>query len=510
MTPTKINEYWILSSKRDGNYGVVQEVVDSNSTIFALKILHSDVSPSHNNMHTAVQILTNGFGSHPNIASLKLYFMHGNKHCLVYEFVDGGPLSVLINQGLTFEESVVLFEQLLDGVSYAHSCLYLHKNLHPGNVIISESLQVKICDLGVTFLFDQPSSHKSKWFLAPEVLRESKTSYGSDVFSLGTIFLAMILKDLGPNNFGSFEKALKKLLPLESDKFRRSISICIEESIRKDVTKRFPTVLLFKDRFSDIIKSKPARVLVSPVFLDSYDSVAAKSGFTFVYVDGGEFRMNLHEEGPEYYGILESFYIAVTPVTQELWEIVAPKGPLKHKGPNLPITKVSWVEAVEFCNSLSIKYSREKCYFIDNSGTYTCEFKKNGFRLPTEAEWEFAAKGGMKSSGYDFSGSNILSEVGWYEHNSGGKVHDVGTLNQNELGIFDMCGNVWEWCWDWHDEYPSGKFNNPRGPYEGFSRILRGGSIEDDSLNCSVTFRDYTYPKHSRSNVGLRLVCSKQ
>jgi formylglycine-generating enzyme required for sulfatase activity len=168
------------------------------------------------------------------------------------------------------------------------------------------------------------------------------------------------------------------------------------------------------------------------------------------------------------------------------------KNPSKFLGRKKPVEKVSWYDAVAFANALSKKDGLVPAYTI--SGT-TVSWNKtaNGWRLPTEAEWEYAAKGGNKSNGYMYAGSNDIDEVAWYYHNSGDTTHDVGTKKTNELGLFDLSGNVWEWCWDWYGDYfkeselqneygealnPAEK-KNPSGVTSGSLRVNRGGGWSD-------------------------------
>ena len=136
--------------------------------------------------------------------------------------------------------------------------------------------------------------------------------------------------------------------------------------------------------------------------------------------------------------------------------------PSYWKGPKLPVEYVSWYDCQEFIKKLNALTGQN-------------------FRLPTEAEWEYAARGGSKSQGYEYSGSNNLDDVAWYDSNSGDKTHDVATKKPNELGLFDMSGNVLEWCQDWYgrDYYSSSPSSNPTGPASGSYRVQRGGSWYD-------------------------------
>ena len=129
------------------------------------------------------------------------------------------------------------------------------------------------------------------------------------------------------------------------------------------------------------------------------------------------------------------------------------------------------------------------------------------FRLPTEAEWEYAARGGSKSKDYKYSGSNNIDDVAWYDGNSSYKTHEVGTKAPNELGLYDMSGNVWEWCSDWYGEYSSSTQTNPTGPTSGSYRVLRGGSWDSYAEFCRVSYRSSYTPADRYSYNGLRLVC---
>ena len=155
------------------------------------------------------------------------------------------------------------------------------------------------------------------------------------------------------------------------------------------------------------------------------------------------------------------------------------------------------------------KYAEyENCPVIEVTGYGAkayCEWK--GGRLPTEAEWEYAARGGNKSKGYKYPGSNSIDDVAWYLGNSNGETHPVGTKQPNELGIFDLIGNVREWCNDWYDEdyYKNSPKNNPQGPSSGRDRVLRGGSWDFDDLYCRVADRDYYNPDYSPPYGGFRL-----
>lgn len=218
--------------------------------------------------------------------------------------------------------------------------------------------------------------------------------------------------------------------------------------------------------------------------------------FDMIPVEGGTFTMGATaEQGSDAWDIeepthevtLSSYAIGKCEVTQALWKAVMGNNPSHFKGDNLPVECVSWNDCQDFIKKL-------------NSLT-----GKN-FRLPTEAEWEFAARGGMKSKGYKYSGSDSLDEVAWCATNSNRQTHPVGAKKPNELGIYDMSGNVWEWCGDLYNNYSSTTAANPTGPVVGYYRVRRGGCWYDGARYCRVSYRDDETPCYGHNFLGLRLV----
>ena len=216
--------------------------------------------------------------------------------------------------------------------------------------------------------------------------------------------------------------------------------------------------------------------------------------FTMVGVAGGTFQMgsndDIEDEKPVHSVTLSSYYIGQTEVTQKLWTAVMGSNPSIWKGDNLPVEMVSWNDCQNFITKLNA-LTGEK------------------FRLPTEAEWEFAAKGGNKSKGYRYNGSNTIGDVAWYLDNSSDKMHPVGTKAPNELGIYDMSGNVMEWCRDWYGSYSSSAQTNPAGPASGSNRVYRGGDWDNYATNCRAAARLSNTPAFAYYYFGFRLALSK-
>ena len=219
-------------------------------------------------------------------------------------------------------------------------------------------------------------------------------------------------------------------------------------------------------------------------------------------VEGGTFTMgNLpndsqadSDETRHQVGV-SGYLIGTFEVTQEQWEWVMGSNPSYWKGANLPVETVSWNDCQEFVSRLNAKRTQ-----------IAPELAQARFRLPTEAEWEFAARGGTRSNGYLYSGSNNIEDVAWYNGNSGSRTHPVGMKRANELGIHDMTGNVWEWCQDWYGSYPTAFQNNPQGPTSGSNRVNRGGSWGYFPQGCRASNRDFNAPDDRYDYLGLLLV----
>ena len=223
------------------------------------------------------------------------------------------------------------------------------------------------------------------------------------------------------------------------------------------------------------------------------------NGITFemVFVQGGKFVMGrtinedydvFQDESPVHSVTIFDFYIGKTEVTQELYKAVMGENPSNFRAYKNPVDNVSWDDAQEFIRRL-------------NSLT-----GKN-FRLPTEAEWEYAARGGVKSKNYKYSGSNKIEQVAWFENNTRDAKHHrrAGVLLPNELGIHDMSGNVWEWCNDWYDDYSKDPQKNPMGPFFGDFRVLRGGAYIGVPQSCRATNRSSDLPTKKSIYNGFRL-----
>ena len=268
-------------------------------------------------------------------------------------------------------------------------------------------------------------------------------------------------------------------------------------------------------------------ILISCLFLHGFGQAKSKvkvqvkrapiDTTKFILVEGGTFNMGTDQpveahEGPAHKVSVNSFYLAKTETTFEDFDKftadmkrdTTPSGSWGRG--KQPVFVVSWIDAVQYCNWLSEKEKLSKCYIINGEQVTYLDTAK-GYRLPTEAEWEFAARGGNKGKDYPYAGSADINAVGWYKDNSGGRSMPVAHKAANELGLFDMTGNVWEWVWDVYDGnyYKTSPSDNPKGPESGPYRVMRGGAFYNLANYARVFTRQDSYPGFKQNSVGFRV-----
>ena len=286
------------------------------------------------------------------------------------------------------------------------------------------------------------------------------------------------------------------------DTWQRNSEFSPIENLLADITTNGVLIMLDLDCSSslgsDFVKMQVAAEAFVKLLTDVMKNPSyTVNGVTFemVSIEGGEFDMGSDkddadaDESPKHRVMLSDYFLGQTPVTQELWQAVMGSNPSNYVNPKSPVDNVSWNDCQEFITKLN-------------------EMTGETFRLPTEAEWEYAAKGGNKSGGCTYAGSNIITEVAWCAENADGTTHPVANKLPNELGLYDMTGNVWEWCSDFYgNSYYSASVGamDPTGPASGSYRVRRGGCLESFATDCRNTNRDWYAPYYRKNINGLRL-----
>ena len=320
---------------------------------------------------------------------------------------------------------------------------------------------------------------------------------------------------------GNYEKAIKNFelyLKYESDNPKAEVKHLLEQAKKRLAEKAETPTNSEQVAEADIaqLTEKPSpKVTEQPTQAEQpheeyFIETVLGLNMKMIYVEGGTFMMGASSgdsdakdwEKPAHQGILDSYYIAEFEVTQSQWKKIMvttvyqqrdkedSSNSMRGVGDNYPMYYVSYEEARRFCKELSL-------------------FTGRTYLLPTEAQWEFAARGGNKGKNSDnkYSGSYSIDAVAWYDNNSNSSTHPVGQKRANQLGIYDMSGNVWEWCSDRFGSYSSDSQTNPTGPSSGPSRVLRGGGLSSDAGFSRISHRRTQYPSHRDSDSGFRVVC---
>lgn len=281
---------------------------------------------------------------------------------------------------------------------------------------------------------------------------------------------------------------------------RQAEKLRIAEAKRKKEEEKAERIKRAKEKEKKKEEEKRRREAEAAAKREEEERLVALAG-EMVFVESGTFTMGAtpeqgsnaaNDEKPIHKVTLDSFYIGKYPVTQKQWKTVMEDNPAFFEGDDYPVESVNWIDVQKFISKLN-------------------ELTGKNFRLPTEAEWEYAARGGKRSRGFKYSGSDSLYDVGWFRDNSDKKItHPIGLLKGNELEIYDISGNVWEWCSDYYSStyYSESPDQNPQGPFSGTCRVFRGGSWYYDANHSRISYRNYRNPESSYDDLGFRLALS--
>ena len=448
----------------------------------------------------------------------------------VMDFIDGESLSTRLHRQrrpLTEAEVCSLLPQVLDGLQTLHAERIWHLGWRPANIMVDRQGKVLLIDLGASkqlqtadgvSVSTSSAMAYTQGYAPPEQMDQHFERFGpwTDLYALGATLFHLLTLQRPPSASDILDDADAALaMPGVSSRMQQLVRWLMTpgrngrpqsvEEVRGGWDEQTETTEGGAQVLSSVRNNQPIASQNEETFIASSLPAVKRLIDDMVFVAGGTFLMGAtieqlgdaaKDETPTHQVTLDSFYICKYQVTQSLWEEVMGHNPSYFKGENLPVENVSWNECQDFILRLNAMSGKN-------------------FRLPTEAEWEFAARGGNNSRGYKYAGSNNLNEVAWYGDNSGKQTHPVGTKSPNELGLYDMSGNVWEWCQDWYGKYNIKVEKNPQGPMISFfrtffsSRVLRGGSWDSLAWSCRLSFRNLGSPGHRGSYYGLRLVLSQ-
>ncbi len=470
--------------------------------------------------------------NHPNIVRIIDVFEENGTAYYVMEYAENGSLADKVKREGYITEPVATryILQVAEALDYIHQRKMNHLDVKPANIMLNEKDEAILIDFGVAKQYDAETSEgttttsvciSSGYSPAEQYHKKGVQSFSpqSDVYALAATLYKLLTGITPPEAIEVMDTGLPKE-ELQEVGVSASAIKAIDAAMRSR-RMRPQSVSEFLSLLGEGVKSPVAPIVATPIVPATIEGVneetrmvrEAEAGkitqqndvlrfvvngvsFEMIRVEAGTFTMGAtsemkdpwNDEKPAHQVTFKrNYYIGKTQVTQALWQAVMGNNPSSFKGDNLPVESVSWDDCQKFISKL-------------NSLT------GQNFRLPTEAEWEFAARGGNNSKHYQYSGSNNLDDVAWCHDNSGNQTHPVATKKPNELGIYDMSGNVWEWCSDWYDNYNSSSQTNPTGPNSGSCRVIRGGSWLNLARFCRSSIRSRITPVISFYNLGFRLL----
>ena len=473
--------------------------------------------------------------THENIRSVISLEENTEFVAIIMEYLDGEDLSAYVQkQGPIKEETIRkwLKNSLSKALDYAHSKGIVHRDIKPSNFFITKEGKVLLTDFGIAkvsdnFVGTQTNSQMgSVAYMSPEqILSPKYVTHKTDIYSLGVTLHYLLNGEIPYDTSTSSRRAIEDQIILHPLPRLESVSEEMNRWIQKCTEKKAEAR---PQNISSLFQEDDTILYVDYTENDREKQEMINKN-NLVFVKGGAFTMGCTPEQEDWNGdtkptrevTLSDFYIGKYEVTHaeyiQFMNAVGVRSDGHYQGKELVDMKDSHC-AVGYKNG-SFYFKGHKYATTENTPMIcvtwygASEYAKwAGGRLPTEAEWEYAARGGKKSQGYKYSGSSTVGDVAWYAKNSSDKTHPVGQKDPNELGLYDMSGNVWEWCSDWYDSkyYQSGNQTNPKGPSSGSHRVLRGGSYFSNDFGVALADRHWLVPSFSDGDIGFRLCFSFQ
>ncbi|MBM4404108.1 MAG: SUMF1/EgtB/PvdO family nonheme iron enzyme [Candidatus Cloacimonetes bacterium] len=534
MISTTIGNYRIISELGNGMLG---KAYLAEEILMGFKVVLRETSVAIQPENEEHQIVIDRLKSlasikHALISSLRRAFVHANRLYLVTDYTAGKTLSLVLTEDGAFaeERALRISRQITDTLMYVHREGFFHGRLKASKICLSDTDVVSVRDFGIIEILGR--------YIYPQAEQESRDQTHThikvggikrmsgaelDIYACGLLLYQMLTAQL------AFCRELELYQLFIEDQSPPEFKIPSEAPLS-------PKAQELISIMSTVTKPQCKLMTAKEIMLRHSEQESSNAGISahnhkpdlipieLIRVEGGVFEMGDHfnegenDERPRHLVKLYPFYIAKYQLTQKAWLEVMGNNPSYHRGDDLPVESVSWLDAVAYCNQRSVMEGLVPCFSLDGNpepkdwsrGTVYCRFAANGYRLPTEAEWEYAARGGKGSSGYRYAGSNNEMEVAWCKDNSGMKLQPIGGKKPNELGIHDMSGNVWEWCWDWFDAkfYTPKPILNPTGPDQGGNKVLRGGSFSYHAGFMRVSCRHHFGANLRYDGNGIRLVRS--
>ena len=515
-------KYRLLSELGSGAMGVVYraEQLDGEGRpyrIVAVKTLRSELSKDENfsrrflrEVRVAMQLRS------PHV--LTVYDSGMDESGRLYYVMEYMPqtLKELMRQGpVPVERAVAITLQICDALAEAHSlpAPVVHRDIKPANIFLEQVRgkdRVKVGDFGIAKIISEEAPQLTGTgmnlgtprYMAPEQWSDQALDGRTDLYALGVMLYEMLTGT--PPFSGSLPVLMGKHLneppPPLPDSFPLNIRQEVQRLLAKDPKERPADAVSVQETLENALKATarpasddesetPTIILSKPL-----SEIANSIGMKFILIPAGEFRMGSEngdnrEKPIRKIIISQPFYLSKFPVTQAQWQIVMGNNPGRFKGElNRPVERVSWSDVQEFLRKLSEREGGQ------------------GYRLPTEAEWEYSCHAGSTGEYCFGDDATTLKEYAWYGENAGGTTHPVGQLKPNAWGLHDMHGNVWEWVQDWYGAYEAETVTDPSGPESGSYRVGRGGSWGSDAGSCRSVARGNGAPDDRDSTLGFRLL----
>lgn len=438
----------------------------------------------------------------PYIIRIHDIFKENSTAYYVMEYIDGNSLELLIKEKgkLDTQTALIYLQQISEALDYVHQKKILHLDIKPSNILLRHGKNAVLIDFGISKRYDDTGSQTSttptgisKGYAPIEQYKQGGMDTfmpSTDIYSLGAVLYKLLTGETPPEASDIVDEGL--IIPSDIPPLFASV---IETSMtpmrkrRPQSISEFLSLLKIKqpqkpEEEITIVTTQQDDTVIQPSIAkhDNILTINTKGvSFEMCLVEGGSFIMGAtpeqtedayNDERPTKKINIKDFYLGKTVVTQKLWKAVMKNNPSNFNGENLPVEKVSWTDCMSFIKELN-------------------HITGYSFRLPTEEEWEYAARGGKQTNGYKYAGSNNIDEVAWYDKNSDHTPHGVAMRKPNELGIYDMSGNIQEWCISYYEQ--------------DSNRVVRGGCYFSSPRRCRVSSRNFNSETYSSATIGLRL-----